>query len=47
MHRHALGSAVELFIPQDRLLVFALDGQLLAHASSNSSMAPNAAHGTH
>jgi glycerol transport system ATP-binding protein len=48
MHRHALGSAVELFIPPERLLVFALDGRLVAHASSsNSSSAPHAAHGTH
>jgi glycerol transport system ATP-binding protein len=48
MHRHALGSAVELFIPPERLLVFALDGHLVAHASSsNSSSVPPAAHGTH
>ena len=48
MHRHALGSAVELFIPPERLLVFGLDGQLVAHASSNSSLPPHAAaHGTH
>lgn len=47
MHRYALGSAVELFVPQERLLVFGLDGHLVAHASSTSSSVSNAAHGTH
>ena len=48
VHRHALGTEVELFISPERLLVFDLAGQRVADASSTSSSASQqAAHGTH